>query len=312
MNKRYLITGANGFIGKYLTEELCKISNDVFVCFKQHANDIQKLSNNLKYINMDMMNKKQVNEAIYDSKPDVIFHLAAQSYPRISWEKPIYTMKVNLIGSMYLMDAIRKLNKLPVLIAIGSSAEYAPQPNESPIKEDWKLHASSIYGVSKQAMDEVARLYAVYYNIPIVRIRPFFIVGPRKERDFCSDIAKQIVLVERGKKKNISVGNLQVVRDLLDVRDSINALLIMSEKGVHGEVYNLCSGRGYLLSTILEIYKKHAKVPIHELIDANLLRNIDEKFKVGSPEKLFSLGWRIQYDINDTLLDILNYWRETL
>jgi nucleoside-diphosphate-sugar epimerase len=78
MSKRYLITGANGFIGKYLTEELCKISNDVFVCFKQHANDIQTLSNNLKYINMDMMSKKQVNEAIYDSKPDVIFHLAAQ------------------------------------------------------------------------------------------------------------------------------------------------------------------------------------------------------------------------------------------
>ena len=312
MSKRYLITGANGFIGEYLAEELCKENNTVFACAQFSTPILESLGSNIKLSYPDLTKEEEVSKAILDSEPDVIFHLAAQSFPRVSWEKPAYTMEVNLIGSIHILEAMRKLKKPPTIIMIGSSAEYAPHPNGSPIKEDGEVCPSSIYGVSKLAMEEVGRLYAFRYDLPVVRVRPFFIIGPRKVNDFCSDVAKEIVQVEKGEKESIRIGNMQIVRDFVDVRDAVNAMILLSQKGVNGEVYNICSGQGCVLGSVLETYKENAKVPIQEEVDPNLLRNYDELIKVGSPEKLFSLGWKIQHDIKDTLVDILNYWRNKL
>jgi GDP-4-dehydro-6-deoxy-D-mannose reductase len=309
MSMRYLITGANGFIGEHLAEALCNGNNTVVACAQFSTPVLDKLEKNLQLFYPDITNGEQLQHIICQSEPEVIFHLAAQSFPRVSWEKPAYTMEVNLIGSINIFEAIRKQQKPARVIMMGSSAEYLPHPLGVPIKENDALGASNIYGVSKLAADETARLYASRYKLPIIRTRPFFIIGPRKEHDFCSDIAKEIVLVEKGEKAHISVGDLRIVRDFVDVRDAIRALIVLSQKGEYGQVYNVCSGKGYPLRELLDIYKRFATVHVQETVNEKLLRDYDEPVKIGSPEKLFSLGWNIHYKLEDTLLDILNYWR---
>lgn len=306
---RYLITGANGFVGEYLVEELVRRNETVIACAQYSTPVLEALGERITLLFPDITKEEQISRVILDSEPDVIFHLAAQSFPRVSWEKPVLTMEINLLGSLYILEAMRKIKKAPTLVIIGSSAEYAMHPEGLPIKEEDPMHPSSIYGVSKMAMDEVARLYAFRYDLHIVRVRPFFMIGPRKENDFCSDVAKEVTLVEKGMKESVRIGNLRVVRDFVDIRDSIQALILLSEKGQKGEVYNLCSGQGTVLSSVLETYKKLAKVEVREYVDPNLLRSLDEQIKVGCPDKLFALGWQVQYDIQDTLADILNYWR---
>jgi GDP-4-dehydro-6-deoxy-D-mannose reductase len=308
---RYLVTGANGFIGGYLTEELCR-NNTVIACAQFSTPILDNLKEHIQIAYPDLTDEQQIHHVIHQAEPDVLFHLAAQSYPRVSWEKPAYTMEVNLIGSIFIIEAIRKLKKIPTLIIMGSSAEYLPHPQGSPLKEDDALGASSLYGVSKYAASEAARLYASRYHLPIVRTRPFFIIGPRKEHDFCSDVAREIVLVEKKIKEHIAVGDLQVVRDFIDVRDAVKALILLSQKGTYGQVYNICSGKGIVLRDLLDIYKKYATVPINEKVNEELLRNYDEPIKVGCPETLLSLGWVIKYSLEDTLLDILNYWRSAI
>jgi GDP-4-dehydro-6-deoxy-D-mannose reductase len=308
---RYLITGSNGFIGEYLAEELLRQGHHVLACVQSSTPILEQLANtrNLELFYPDITVEKQIRKVIFDTQPDSIFHLAAQSLPRVSWEKPVFTMQVNLIGSLYILEAVRNLKTPPTLVVIGSSAEYAAHPEGKPIPEDHLLFASSIYGVSKHAMDEVARLYSFRYGLPIIRVRPFSIIGPRKEHDFCSDVAREIVLVERGEKENVRVGNLQVVRDFLDVRDCVKAMIMLSQKGTSGEVYNICSGKGYVLRSVLDRYQSLARVAVKERLDPKLLRNYDEMTKIGSPAKLFALGWNAQHNIQDTLADILDYWR---
>ena len=307
---KYLITGADGFVGQYLVETLLGMGCEVVACAMRDIDDLKSLmKSGLSIQYPDITDNEAISRVILEAKPDVIIHLAAQSFPRVSWEKPVLTMNVNLIGSLYIFEAIRKLITKPVTIVLGSSAEYAMNEEGRPITETDRLEPSSIYGVSKLAMDEVARLYAFRYDLPIIRVRPFFLIGPRKEHDFCSDIAREIVAMERGERTSISVGNLSNIRDFLDVRDGVDALILLSQKGLKGEVYNICSGNKFKLRDILDIYKSFSKTNVVEVVNESLLRNYDEAIKVGNPTKLKALGWNIKLDITKTIQDILEYWR---
>ncbi len=158
-------------------------------------------------------------------------------------------------------------------------------------------------------MSETIRLYTERYGFDAVIIRPFFIIGSRKTGDFCSDIARSIVEIEKGKKQYLSVGNLKIIRDFLDVRDAVEAMLLLVEKGQKGQAYNICSGNGYILQDILNKYKYFSAVKVIEKLDPSLIRPGDEMIRVGNPEKLKKLGWLPKYKIEDTLKNILDYWR---
>ena len=172
------------------------------------------------------------------------------------------------------------------------------------------MGASSPYAVSKIAVDQLGQLYHRRYGLKILRFRPFFMIGTRKTGDFCSDVARKIALAESSGAERIELGNLEVVRDLLDVRDGVEAILLLIQRGQPGEAYNICSGQGWHLDKIVEHYLTMSSRPIRVEITTALSRPIDENIRVGDPRKIMALGWRPRYRIPETLGEILRYWRE--
>ena len=301
-----LVTGATGFIGSYLVESLCARGESVVAL--RRAGDSQATSN-LRWVLGDLLDDTRMVQLMVDVRPDVIYHLAAQSYPGESWKDPQQTFHVNVTGTLNLLNAVRAAQIRPRIVITGSSAEYRATDDETPINEDHHLEPSSPYGVSKLAVTHLGRLFAKHYGMQILRARPFFLIGPRKTGDVCSDFARRIVTAEHAGVRVLRVGNLEVVRDLLDVRDGVRGFMQIADHGHAGEIYNICSSQGYRLRDILDEFKAMARVPLTEVFDSSLLRPINEKTLIGDSKKLCSLGWHPERNIHNALQDILEFWR---
>jgi len=262
---KYLITGASGFIGSFLVELLLQKKHDVCACGQKFGSIFYNLPGNLLIQEGNIKNADYIYDAIQEYKPDVIIHLAAQSFPNISWESPVHTFEVNVIGTINLLEAVLKTEIKPKIIISSSSSVYASTTTSEPIKENYPLEPdSSPYGVSKLVQEQLGGLYRKRYGMDILFVRPFFLIGPRKEGDVCSEFAKSIVSIEQGNKLSIGVGNLEIIRDFLDVRDGVEALYLISNKGINGKTYNICSGVGYPLRYVLDIFCKQSKHNIFE------------------------------------------------
>jgi len=305
---RCVITGAGGFIGGYLVERMLE-AGAVVEAFDVAEPKRAPRHERYRFTVVDVERRAELERAMRTARPDVVFHLAAQSYPGLSWDDPARTFRANILGTVNVFEAVRASGTGASIVTVCSSAEYAARNTAEPIREDTALEPSSPYGVSKLAADELARLYAERYAMRIVRVRPFYLIGPRKTGDVSSDFARGIVEIERGRRALLSVGNLEVVRDLLDVRDGVEALVLLGERGRAGEVYNICSGRGYAIREVLDIMKKLARAPVREEKDPSRSRPMDEPVKIGDPLRLKALGWSPRYSIEATLGDILDYWR---
>ncbi len=181
------------------------------------------LARDAHLISCNILDRNAVQVVINSIRPDYVFHLAAQSLPKVSWEHPDETIEINVLGSIYLLDAIRAARLDPLIEMFCSSGEYALRQDARPIPEDTPLEPSSPYALSKIAQDHLSVLYGKAYEMRIVRVRPFFIIGPRKTGDVSSDIARRVVAIEHGLAKELKVGNLDSVRDFLDVRDAVKA-----------------------------------------------------------------------------------------
>ena len=289
-----VITGAGGFIGQHLVQHLRARGEEVLALDRQDC---------------DILDADRVREIISDAKPKKIFHLCAQSMPGLSWNNPAETFRVNVEGTLNLLEAVRLAKINSATVVVGSSAEYAISRDGRPIKETDLMQPLSPYAVSKLAADHCARLYALRYSLNIFRVRPFFLIGPSKVGDVCSDLARRVVAVERGEATDVPVGRLEIVRDFVDVRDGVTAMELIAAKGEAGQDYNICAGHGYRIADILNGYKKLAKVPVLQRVDPSLLRPIDEPAKVGDPAKLKALGWITRYSLEESLSTILEYWR---
>jgi GDP-4-dehydro-6-deoxy-D-mannose reductase len=305
-----LVTGVGGFVGGHLVEFLAKEGHEVTGLGRVRSSALAAIGQNFTFAEIDLLDRKNLGRLIDSASPEVIFHLAAQSYPGISWKQPVQTFEVNVLGTIYLFEEILA-RKLDITIVVPcSSSEYAPSRNNQPINECDELVPSSPYAVSKLAQDHLGRLYYEFHGMKVVRCRPFFLIGPRKTGDVASDFARGIVAIERGLKPDLPVGNLDVVRDLLDVRDGVEALWLLSQRGCAGDVYNICSGRGYSLRDVLSVYKDLTNVEIKERVELSRIRRIDEAVKVGDSTKIRALGWSPQRPIPQVLKDILEYWRD--
>jgi GDP-4-dehydro-6-deoxy-D-mannose reductase len=307
---RSLITGADGFIGSYLVEALLGKGHDVCALAFSANPVLDGLKDRVRLVHGDVLEREPLEKLLREVRPDVVFHLAAQSLPGVSWEKPELTYRVNVLGTVNLLESVRAAGLDPVVVVPGSSSEYAPRSDGKPIPETGEINPSSLYAVSKLAQDHVGRLYHEHHKMRVVRVRPFHLIGPRKTGDMSSDFARGVVAVERGRKADLPVGNLDVVRDLLDVRDGVGAFLCVAERGQAGEVYNICSGRGFSARDVLGLLKDLARAPVHERVDLAKLRPIEEMTKIGDPAKLIALGWQSVHPIRETLKDVLDYWRE--
>jgi GDP-4-dehydro-6-deoxy-D-mannose reductase len=308
--KRCLITGAEGFLGCHLAEFLVAKGLTVYGTVQGDTRNLDHIKDELALLPCDVADRQRVNEVALETKPDVVFHLAAQSLPVLSWQDPETTFRVNVMGTLHLLEAIRRASLDSVVVVAGSSAEYGIRgQDEMPIKESRELRPTSPYGVSKVAVDLLSRFYWQTYGMKVIRIRPFFIVGPRKTGDVCSDFVRGIVEIEEGQRDALTVGNLETVRDFLDVRDAVRAFWLLAEKGLPGEVYNVCSGVGHEVQEVLDILVSMADRPMPVEYDPQRMRPSDEPVVVGDNSKLCALGWKPQIPLEETLAGILNFWR---
>jgi GDP-4-dehydro-6-deoxy-D-mannose reductase len=304
---RVAITGATGFIGSHLVDALLKRGDEV-QAWVRSANP--QLRTGVQLYQVNLLDNSSVTQAMEQSRPEAIYHLAAQSLPTRSWQAPWETIQVNIASTINILEAAARTHFKGPLVVFGSSSEYAHQHDPNyPIDERYPLGAGSPYAVSKIAASQLAAVYHRRHGLAVFVVRPFFWVGPRKTGDFCSDVARSVVEIERGKLANLPVGNLEVIRDFLDVRDGVEATLAVAARGTPGEMYNICSGKGVVLRHVVDTYRSLSSVSFEINIDPARLRPLDEKVRVGDPTKVLLLDWHPMRNLQATLSDVLGYWR---
>lgn len=316
---RILITGISGFAGSHLAEYfLDEGKHEVYGTIKWRSDrqNIIGIQDKIRLYECDIKDAFSVNTIIEQIKPDQIFHLAAQSYVLFSWRAPQETLTTNIIGEVNLFEAVRAAKLDPYIHIAGSSEEYGMvYPDELPITETNPLRPLSPYGVSKVTQDFLGYQYFKSYGLKIVRTRAFNHTGPRRGAVFAtSNFAKQIIEIEKGKRKPvIQVGNLEAVRDFLDVRDVAKAYAFSLSKGEPGEVYNISSGVGVKIKDMLDQLIALSKVNLKIETDPSRMRPSDVELLIGSAEKFKkATGWKPVIPFEQTLMDLLEYWRQRI
>lgn len=319
---RVLITGIDGFIASHLVEYILKVEPgaEIFGTYRRGADrkNISKVEDKIKLVEMELTDPYSVLTAVKESTPDKVFHLAAQTFVPTSWNSPASTVAVNVDGTVNLLEAIRtSCPKDTFIFCQGSSEEYGlVHPEECPIKETHPLRPLSPYGVSKVATDYFGYQYAKSYGMNILRCRTFNQTGPRRGDVFVdSNFAKQIAILEQIEKEKpmIYVGNLDAIRDFTDVRDTVRAYWMLSERKWHGEVVNVCSGRGksmkQVLEKLLELSRIGWKVDI--VLDPARSRPSDVPLLIGDNTLLKCyIDWEPNISWEESMRDLLEYWRE--
>lgn len=306
-----LVTGASGFIGSHLVDYLLARGDSVITVQRGHGAMASAPSRDggdaVTPYHGDVLDTELLNRVIAETKPGEIYHLAAQSLPNVSWEQPALTHRINVDGTLNVLEAVRAAKISPAIVIASSSSVYAM--SESPIREDDLCRPASPYGVSKLAADHLGRLYAQRHGLRVMIARPFFVIGTRKTGDVCSDWARNIVAIERGQAHELVIGNLDIVRDFLHIADGVAGLAAIAGKGGAGESYNISSGRGWNLADVLKTLTGLAKTKIEVRVDPARVRPVDERVKIGDNAKLKSLGWSEERSVAQALAEILEYWR---
>jgi len=314
---KVLITGVTGFAGSYLAEYLVD-QPDVEVYGLKRWNsplaDLQGVIDKITLINFDLGDPHSIYKAISEVRPDRIFHLAAQSYVPMSFRAPVDTIRANVLGTVGLLEAVRETGDDPVIHICTSSEVYGEVSQEElPIVESTPLRPQSPYGVSKVAEDLTAYQYHVSYGLRTLRTRSFTHTGPRSKEVFVAPaFAKQIAEIEAGQRNEVVyVGNLDSTRTFLDIRDMVEAYWLLTEKCPAGEVYNIAGDYtctvGQMLDTLLGLTDVKPKIEV----DSRLLRVSDVTRQVPDTTKFReATGWRPKISFEQTLRDILDYWRD--
>ena len=317
MAKKILITGVTGFVGIHLLEQLINAQDaDLYGTYHSESS-LENINGHKEKINLtklDLQSEENVNKLIEVVKPDIIYHLAASTSAAESFKSPKETVINNIASEINLLEAIKNNNLLTTKILIVSSAEvYGNVKKEDlPIDEDTPFNPTNPYAVSKLAQDFLGRQYFLAYNINIIRVRPFNHIGPGQSDNFVvSSFAKKIVEIEKGKRESVlPVGNLEARRDFTDVRDMVKAYILLMEKGILGEVYNIGLGKSFKIADILDQLISISGIKVKIESDKSLFRPIDNPDFVCNYSKLKSItGWVPEISIEKTLVDVINYWR---
>lgn len=291
---RALVTGADGFVGRYLVALLLAAGDDVV----ESATDITDRSGLI--------------DAFAEAAPDVVYHLAAQADVGASWEAPIETYRVNVEGTVNVLDAAR-LAGTGRILAVTSADIYGPvQESDLPLDEDQPLRPVSPYAASKAAAEMACAQAGFGYGLDVVRVRAFNHLGPgQSDRFVASAIASRIAHNELSGDAVVRVGNLGARRDFTDVRDVVRAYRMLMVDGQAGETYHVCTGVDRPVNELADTLISLASTPMHLEPDAALLRPVDLPILRGDNRKLrAATGWAPEVPIEQTLDDLLQYWRE--
>jgi nucleoside-diphosphate-sugar epimerase len=307
-----MITGAAGFIGGFLTKHCTDAGSSLLGI---DISEPEVLPAGAAFECCDVRDFARVSELISTFRPDRIFHLAAQSYPTVSWTHPRETMDTNAGGTINLFECLRASGMKPVVVVACSSAEYGPVAKpDLPVHETHALAPLHPYGVSKVTQDLLAAQYFANYSIPAIRIRIFKTTGPGKLGDVCSDLTKRAAEIEMGMRPPLmAVGNLENKRTIVDVRDLVQALWLSAEYCRAGEVYNVGGDDSYSVQEIIEAIR--TQLTLHFDVDQRpeLMRTCDELIIAGDNTKFRSCcTWKPKIRLHTTLRDMMKWWRVQL
>ncbi len=311
--QRVLITGADGFIASHLLKELARETSWSLAGIglkPRPSADVDGLA----YRVADLTEYEVVRDVLEEYRPEAIFHLAAQPSVHLSWEDPWTTYRVNMVGQLNLLEALRRLGMNASVHIACSSEEYGKVPPEMmPLDEESPFNPCSHYAVSKVAQETLGLMYHRAFGWRVLVTRGFNQAGPGQSADFViPSFARQIAMIEAGASEPVlKVGNLEARRDFTDVRDTVRAYRMVMEKGRPGAAYNVCSGKAYAVSELLETLLSLSDAPIGIERDPERQRPSDIPLLMGDNTRLRrETGWEPLIPLEQTLRDTLDYWRE--
>lgn len=312
MNK-ILITGVNGFVAKYFLDYLLENHIDLDIL----GIDINLGTTlNINYRQVDLTNRQSIYNVLELFAPDYILHLASISSVSQSWIRPVDSFVNNTNIFLNLVESVRELNLKPRILSIGSSEEYGNYPIENmPLKENYELHPTNPYSVARVSQEMLSKLYADNYGIDLVMTRSFNHMGPGQKDIFVvSSFVKQLVEISQNNtEKVLHIGNVDIVRDFLDVRDVVDAYYKLLLHGRKGQVYNVCSGNGIKLRELISIIARILKTEVKLEIDSSKIRPSDNNVIIGDNSKIKAeLNWQPIYSLEQTLADMIEYWKSQI
>jgi GDP-mannose 4,6-dehydratase len=323
--KRALITGISGMVGSHLADYLLAKTDWQIYGMARWRSPLDNLSQLTGEINKgqrvhllygDLEDEISLRHVVTKSKPDYVFHLAAQSFPQTSFTAPLQTLDVNILGTYRLLNSIQEIVPNAIVHVCSSSEVFGRVPKEFvPIKEDTPFHPASPYAISKVGTDLIGRYFAEAFGLRTITTRMFTHTGPRRGDVFAeSSFAKQIAMIESGlMSPTIKVGNLDSMRTFADVRDAVSAYyLAVTRELPAGSVYNIGGTHSCTVGEML-----HKLISISDVKDLRIeveperLRPIDADLQIPDTSRFKnSTNWEPKISFDQTMGDLLDYWRE--
>jgi GDP-4-dehydro-6-deoxy-D-mannose reductase len=302
-----LVTGASGFAGSHLLEELRRTESIVAAWSNPQGSNPARDDSKISWQAVNLLNRDAVYSAIQATEPSIVYHCAGAADVGSAWADPVKPLQVNALGTHHVLEAIRELGIACPVVVTSSALVYRPSLER--LAEDAPIGPSTPYGLSKLAQEMIA---AQCSWCPVFLARPFNHAGPRQSAAYVtSSFARQIAEIEAGLVPPVlNVGNLEARRDITDVRDTVRGYRMLVEKGTPGRPYNVCSGRAYRIADLLDILIGLSTASIRVAVDASRLRPSDNPLVAGDPTRMLrEVGWQASIPIDRTLADLLGYWR---
>ncbi len=313
-----LITGTGGFVGRHLAHHLLR--NHGFDCVGTtflepdrypHLSDLAAEGLHLQHV--ELTDLDSVKKLLKETKPDQIYHLAAQAFVPESFENPWYTLSNNIQSQLNILHSVLELDLDTRVLVVASSEIYGiVKPEEMPIDEDQPLRPTNPYSVSKVTQDMLGLQYYLSHHVDTIRVRPFNQIGPGQSPRFVAPaFASQIAAIEKGDQEPVlSVGNLIAQRDFTDVRDMVNAYQMVMKQGESGEVYNIGSGEAHSIQELLDILLDLTDAPIRVETDSSRMRPVEVPIITCDYSKINKVtGWKPDITFKQSLADVLDDWR---
>ncbi len=325
---RAFITGITGMVGSHLADYLYTNTDWEIHGLTRWRSPLDNLKDRIPQINKkeriflhygDLRDGESIRHVVKNIKPDYVFHLAAQSYPKTSFEAPLDTYETNIQGTERVLAALKEYAPEAIVHVCASSEVFGRVPKDKvPIDEECAFHPASPYAISKVGTDLVGRYYAEAYGMTVMTTRMFTHTGPRRGDVFAeSTFAKQIAMAEAGIiEPVVKVGNLESMRTISDVRDAVRAYhLLVTHNPIKGAYYNIGGDYsctiGELLNDLIRLSSLKDKIKIE--LDKERLRPIDADLQIPNTNKFQShTGWAPEIPYEQTISDLLNYWREQI
>jgi GDP-4-dehydro-6-deoxy-D-mannose reductase len=301
-----LVTGATGFAGGHLVDSLVRDGQCVHAWANPSGRSPDRSLAGVSWQTVDLLDRNAVRDALAAASPSAIYHCAGVADVQGSWHAPARALRINVIGTHHLLAAARAIGLKARILITGSALVY--RPSDYPIAEDSPLGPATPYGVSKLAQE----LLALESPLQVILARSFNHAGPRQDPSYVtSAFARQLAEIEAGRLEPVlHVGNLDSTRDITDVRDTVHAYRALVARAQPQRPYNVCRGQAYRIRDLLDILLSISRVRVRVETDPTRLRPSDLPILVGNPARIASdTGWQARIPIEQTLADLLDYWR---